>query len=52
MNGVWLFTMSWNEERMLPFFFRHYDRFIDRYIVYDDGSTDRTPRLVGALRSR
>lgn len=48
MNGVWLFTMSWNEERMLPFFFRHYDRFIDRYIVYDDGSTDRTLAMFAA----
>jgi hypothetical protein len=34
--------MSLNEVAMLPFFFRHYDRFVDRYFVYDDGSTDGT----------
>jgi hypothetical protein len=27
---------------MLPYFFRHYDRYVDRYIVYDDNSTDGT----------
>ena len=46
MNQVWLYTMSWNEERMLPFFFRHYDCWVDRYIVYDDGSTDRTLAML------
>lgn len=45
---VWLYTMSWNEERMLPFFFRHYDPWIERYIVYDDGSTDRTLAMFAA----
>lgn len=25
---------------MLGFFFRHYDDWVDRYVVYDDGSTD------------
>jgi hypothetical protein len=27
---------------MLPFFFRHYDSWVDRYIIYDDGSQDNT----------
>jgi glycosyltransferase involved in cell wall biosynthesis len=39
---VHLYTMSWNEERMLPFFFRHYDPLVERYVFYDDGSTDAT----------
>ena len=25
---------------MLAFFFRHYDPWVDRYVIYDDGSTD------------
>ncbi len=25
---------------MLPFFFRHYDRFVTRYFIFDEGSTD------------
>ncbi|MEJ0016213.1 MAG: glycosyltransferase family 2 protein [Acetobacteraceae bacterium] len=48
MSKIWLYTMSWNEERMLPFFFRHYDPWVDRYFVYDDGSTDRTLELFAA----
>jgi glycosyltransferase involved in cell wall biosynthesis len=43
-----LYTIVWNEEEMLPFFFRHYDPFVTRYIVYDDGSTDRTLEMLAA----
>jgi glycosyltransferase involved in cell wall biosynthesis len=31
---------------MLPFFFRHYDKFVDRYVLYDDGSKDRTLSIL------
>jgi hypothetical protein len=41
-RSIHLYTLSWNEERMLPFFFRHYDPFVERYVFYDDGSTDAT----------
>src|ERR1043165_4480886 len=27
---------------MLAFFFRHYERWVDRFYIYDDGSTDGT----------
>jgi len=43
-----LYTILWNEEEMLPFFFRHYDPIVDRYVVYDDGSTDRTLEMLAA----
>jgi Glycosyl transferase family 2 len=39
---VHLYTILWNEEDMLGFFFRHYDCVVDHYIIYDNGSTDRT----------
>lgn len=45
---IHLYTMGWNEERLLPFFFRHYDPWVDRYVVYDDNSTDAT---LGMLRA-
>jgi hypothetical protein len=32
---------------MLAFFFRHYDPWVDRYIIYDDGSTDETLSVLG-----
>nr|WP_246733235.1 glycosyltransferase [Methylobacterium sp. BTF04] len=31
---------------MLGFFFRHYDPFVDRYIIYDDGSTDGSREIL------
>jgi hypothetical protein len=37
---VHLHASCWNEERMLPFFFRHYDRFVDHYFIHDNQSTD------------
>jgi glycosyltransferase involved in cell wall biosynthesis len=45
---IHLYTILWNEEEMLPFFFRHYDPMVDRYVVYDDGSTDRTRAMLAA----
>ena len=43
---IHLYTRSWNDAVMLPFFFRHYDPIVDRYIVFDDGSTDDSIRLL------
>jgi Glycosyl transferase family 2 len=37
---VHLYTICWDEADMLGFFFRHYDPWVDRYVVFDDGSTD------------
>jgi hypothetical protein len=33
---------------MLGFFFRHYDPWVERYVVYDDGSTDGTLDILAA----
>ena len=37
---VHLYALCWNDAFMLPHFFRHYDAFVDRYIIFDDGSDD------------
>src|ERR1700733_7363954 len=37
---IHLFCLCWNDARMLPFFFRHYDKIVDKYFIYDNGSTD------------
>ncbi len=45
---VHLYTLCWDEADMLGFFFRHYDPFVDRYVVYDDGSTDGSRAILRA----
>ncbi len=47
-DRIHLYTVSWNEQAMLGYFFRHYDRFVDRYVVYDDGSDDGTRERLEA----
>ncbi len=41
-----LYTRCWNDVDMLPFFFRHYDGLVDRYVIFDDGSTDGSVDLL------
>ena len=43
-----LYAQCWNDARMLPFFFRHYDAIVDRYFIYDDGSTDGSLEMLDA----
>lgn len=43
---VHLFTLCWNDARMLPFFFRHYDPVVDHYFIYDNGSSDQSLEIL------
>jgi glycosyltransferase involved in cell wall biosynthesis len=45
---VHLYTFGWNEMRMIGFFFRHYEPFVDKFIFFDDGSTDGTLELLAS----
>ena len=47
---IHLYTMCWNERRMLPFFLRHYEQFCERMIVYDNGSDDGSQAIIKAHR--
>jgi hypothetical protein len=31
---------------MLPFFFLHYDKLVERYVIYDDGSSDNSREIL------
>ncbi len=42
-----LYCLCWNDARILPFFFQHYGPFVDRFIVYDNGSTDGSLAMLG-----
>jgi hypothetical protein len=45
---VHLHATCWNEGRLLPFFFRHYDKFVDRYFIHDNQSTDASLDILAA----
>ncbi len=58
MNGTGtkqrhLYTLCWNDKRMLPHFFRHYSPLVDRFFIFDNGSTDGSVEaLTGDERVR
>lgn len=43
---IHLYTICWNEAYILKYFFKHYDPFVDRYVFYDDNSTDQTVSIL------
>jgi len=43
---IHLYTICWNEADMLKYFFRYYDELVDRYVFFDDGSTDQTLSIL------
>lgn len=43
---IHLYATCWNEVRLLGFFFRHYDSIVQRYVIYDEGSTDGSLDLL------
>lgn len=42
---IHLYALCWNEEQLLPYFFRHYD-WIDTFFIYDNFSTDHSRELL------
>lgn len=36
----------WNEEEMLPRFLAHYRSLVDKFVILDDGSTDRSIEIL------
>jgi len=43
-----VFAICYNEERLLPYFLRHYSSFCDEITIYDNQSTDSGPALCKA----
>jgi len=40
------YAPAWNEELMLPFLFRHYAPWVERFVIYDSDSTDGSLALL------
>lgn len=46
--SLWVFSISYNEAKMMPWFLRHYSAIADRIIIWDERSTDGTREMVKA----
>ncbi|HJR22846.1 MAG TPA: glycosyltransferase family 2 protein [Dongiaceae bacterium] len=45
---VHLYAVCWNEAHLLPYFFRNYEPWVQRFVIFDNGSTDDTQALLSA----
>ena len=45
---VHVYGLCWNEEKMLPYFFKHYDDIADQYFIFDNNSTDNSLSILKA----
>ena len=44
--NIKVIAICFNEEKILPYFLAHYERFADQIIVYDNCSTDQSPQII------
>ena len=40
------YSVCWNEEKMLPFMFQHYDSIVSQYFIHDNESTDSSQQII------
>lgn len=43
---IHLYAVCWNEAAITPLFLKYYNKFIDKYHIYDNGSNDGTLELI------
>lgn len=43
---VHYYAVCWNEERMLPFMFKHYEGVVDSFFIYDNYSDDSSENII------
>lgn len=48
---ICVYTFCYNEEKILPFFLRHYLSFCDEVVVYDNGSTDNSAKIINSFKN-
>lgn len=46
MFKINLITKTYNNENILPYFFRHYDQFVTNYYIWNNESTDKTLEIL------
>jgi hypothetical protein len=41
-----MYVLSWNEEKIIPYFLNHYENFVNNIYVYDNKSDDNSVKLL------
>ena len=49
MHNLTVYTLAHNEAHMVPYFIRHYSRWADHIVIYDDSSDDGTPEIAADM---
>ena len=44
--SITLYTFLYNEEKILPYFLKHYSQYVNKIIVYDNNSTDSSIQIL------
>ncbi len=44
---IHIYSLCWNEERMLSYYFQHYNSIADHFYIFDDASTDASLEILG-----
>lgn len=44
--NITLYTFLYNEEKMLPYFLKHYSQYVNKIVVYDNNSTDSSIQIL------
>ena len=47
--NIHLYSLCWNEEVMLPYTLRHYSRFCNEMVFFDNGSTDKSHKIINSF---
>lgn len=47
---VHYYAVCWNEEKILPFVFDYYGRFVDKFVIYDNYSSDGSESIIANHR--
>tara|TARA_B110000238_G_C16128065_1_gene440168 strand:+ start:194 stop:1030 length:837 start_codon:yes stop_codon:yes gene_type:complete len=45
---IWSYAVAWNEEKMLEFYLRHYSKFCDKMIFFDNESDDNSHEIINS----
>jgi glycosyltransferase involved in cell wall biosynthesis len=44
--NITLYTFLYNEQEILPYFLKHYSQYVNKIVVYDNNSTDRSIQIL------